>query len=234
MALALTNRIVAHTINGVATATASFTPSNNSLLVVIFTGQDGGGGTDTWSITDSAGLTWTLRASYQDTTNYYYGIRIWTAPVTTGVSMTVTVTPTGGSGLYALSIVDVTGYNTSTPVGLTAGAAGYQIAGGSPVTYALSMGGTTASDSIVVSSAASENYDPNPATGWTDVSVGSISWFHWAHAHASGAMSNANWDDLRSDWSWGVAAIEIKAAGGAATKAPPRFNRAARPYRRAA
>ncbi|HSC07832.1 MAG TPA: hypothetical protein VLD59_13475, partial [Steroidobacteraceae bacterium] len=105
-------------------ASNAFTPSNNSLLVVIafFIDQaDSGSEGTSLTITDSVGLTWTSRAATTGSPAWSYGLRIWTAPVTTGVSMTVTIDCGAVSvDIYRVEVYDYTGYDTTTPVGATA------------------------------------------------------------------------------------------------------------------
>jgi len=130
--------------------TAAFTPSNASLLVVQVGGQTAGGSGDigaAFTISDTAGLTWTPRANAAMTGSFATGTRQWTAPVTTGVSMTVTV-DCGANDIaqYLVSIVDVTGYDTGTPVGATV--QDTSVASDGADTITLSAG--TAASSVVV------------------------------------------------------------------------------------
>lgn len=98
MAITRTQRIASTSGSAFGTGaytSASFTPSANSLLVVVamaITTADGGmRGTDL-TISDSASLTWTSRAATTASPAWSYGIRIWTAPVGgSPVSMTVSV-----------------------------------------------------------------------------------------------------------------------------------------------
>lgn len=108
--------------------TASFTPPNNSLLVVLAAFQKNAAGgfggvacASAMTISDTAGLTWTSREFGGLTTDYGGSVRGWTAPVTTGVSMTVSV-DCGAFDIFGgfISVVDYTGYNTADPVGATA------------------------------------------------------------------------------------------------------------------
>lgn len=108
----------------------AFTPSNSSLLVVYAAAQPSGsqnGTTNDMNITDSAGLTWTPRLFLKNSSaaNFYTPIgKIWTAPVATGVSMTVTVTMGNGISTdgFDLSIVEASHYDIGTPIGATANA----------------------------------------------------------------------------------------------------------------
>ena len=127
MSLTRTQRIAstsAATFGTGAYTSASFTPNNNSLLVAvgfgITTANGGMRGTDL-TITDSAGLTWTSRAATTASPSWSYGIRIWTAPVTTGTSMTVSIDAGAFSmEFYRLEIFDYTTTESGFLVGASA------------------------------------------------------------------------------------------------------------------
>lgn len=223
MALVLTARANADNATDTdnpSVTTASFTPSNNSLLVVSALSQ-AGGGTVTINISDSVGLTWTSRAS-SPASGFNMASRQWTAPVTTGVSMTVTITTTNGFGAVSVAVVDVTGYDTTTPTGVNLQAN----TGARSGAYSPALSGTSASDSIVVEagvsdfgtatkgSARTEIYDASPAAGGTrhEVNV----------QYIAGAVSTANWAALDTSFATSACAIEIKAAaGGTPVSFPP-------------
>lgn len=111
---------------GVVT-TPTFTPSNNSLLVVAAVGTSDSGTqlrASEMSIADSLGtLTW-KRQVYGDTGGggtFSPLCVIWTTEIGTGASMSVTV-GSGGSGhtLHGavITVVDYTGYDTEQPCGV--------------------------------------------------------------------------------------------------------------------
>lgn len=130
------------TDSSAAQTTSSFTPGNSVLLVVLAyftaTSNDGSRGT-TLTITDSAGLTWTSREATTAAPNWSYGIRAWTAPVTTGVSMTVSV-DVGATTIDAMRIevYEYSDYDTVTPVGATAIGSDADGAGAASVTLSAS------------------------------------------------------------------------------------------------
>jgi hypothetical protein len=105
-----------------AATTAAFTPSDNSLLVVrVSATQETDGGIEGTSLTiaDSLGtLSWTSRVASTSSPGWSYGERVWTAPVTTGTSMTVSA-DCGASNIHAyrIEVYEYTGYDTTTPVG---------------------------------------------------------------------------------------------------------------------
>lgn len=101
--------------------TGSFTPSNNSLLCVALYVMTSGEITDPsgdLTITDSAGLTWTRRAFVGHPGGWSIGCVIWTAPVTTGASMTLTY-DAGAHDIYAYYST-IRGYTGYSGVGATA------------------------------------------------------------------------------------------------------------------
>jgi hypothetical protein len=130
MALARTFRTSAFGGGSGSITSPSFTPSNGSLLVVMGCLQvqsSPGWPFTNMTITDSAGLTWTARTGWQPSTpefgEFWLNVRIWTAPVTTGVSMTVTVgTSAGNINSRFVAIIDYTDYDTGSPTGATAAA----------------------------------------------------------------------------------------------------------------
>ncbi len=150
--------------------TASFTPANGSLLVAIGTllgapnsGWGGSQDTDDWlsqTITDSAGLTWTRRTGVSaddngDPNSWIAESVIWTAPVTTGVAMTVTFGETstpGYAGERVGYVFQVTGHNAGSPIGAVGTSQGWNQA--SP---AITLNAAPAAGSIVIGALATDN-----------------------------------------------------------------------------
>jgi len=108
--------------------TASFTPPDDSLLVVAFSGNDSVAFMAAPSITDSLGthLTYT-RTDWinRNDTGINGQAAIWTAPVVTGAAMTVSVTNGDGATARhcAIRVWVLTGAEPTTPVGAHGGAA---------------------------------------------------------------------------------------------------------------
>ena len=107
-------------------STGSFTPSDNSLLVVpVMHFLTFGGGTQDPgqpTITDSSSggpLSWTHRGRVFINTDAPFNLSIFTAPVTTGASMTITVDDDDNDsvGSWNVHVVEFTGYDTDTPIG---------------------------------------------------------------------------------------------------------------------
>ena len=100
----------------------SFTPPDNSLLVVVGWGTESGASTDpSGDLTISGGgLTFTPRFNFGAFANYAMGIRVWTAPVTTGASMTLQIDAgTRDMFMFGLAAFAYTGANASSPIGAT-------------------------------------------------------------------------------------------------------------------
>lgn len=186
---------------GVAT-TSSFTPANNSLLYVvatfIATTDDASEGTSL-TITDSAGLTWTSRAATATSPAWSYGIRVWTAPVTTGTSMTVSVDIGATAAQYIrVEVYEFTSYDTGTPV---AGAVTGSDADGDGA-HSITLGATPRTDSILMShmfvglGSASGTVTEN--ANWTLLFETVLT--DWGVAHSqyrTGTTSTSvDWDDL--------------------------------------
>jgi len=125
MAFAVTHRATSTggTTDAATRASASFTPAANSLLVVFAQVEGNAAGTaevPSWSISNTGGLTFTKRVESPSLSAAYYGtIVCWTAQVGGSPSaMTVTVDPYSGSstGWISMSVFDVTGHDTTTPI----------------------------------------------------------------------------------------------------------------------
>src|SRR6266853_323570 len=169
MALVRTNVSTTVKAPGTATSvtTASFTPADNS-LVVVFAGLQSSNNSLAASISGGS-LTWTKQAQAGvDVSNFGHFSILWTAPVTTGASMTVTVgnMPSDGTAEGIVHVFYYTGYNTSTPVGGTASATA---AFNSAVNLTLSSAPATTSEVIAGASDDTGSGAANitTGTGWT-------------------------------------------------------------------
>ena len=110
-------------------STASFTPPAGSVLYIMITGNSntGSGANAISSITDNLGthLTYTKQGEYgteggNDSLTYLY-----TAPVTTSQSMTVTATQSNsGTNLIMMKVLVATGVNKASPVATIGGGSG--------------------------------------------------------------------------------------------------------------
>jgi hypothetical protein len=189
MALALTTRLNTKLLDSTSgtvsvTTPSPFTPSDSSLLVVVVgllgLHSPGGDVPATASSTLSGGsLTWTKRVSGNtgDIDTFYGGLHeIWTAPVTTGASMTLTWANSGDqigasdATRVALQVFDLTGYDTSTPTGGTASDTTLGTSGSGPLT----LSGAPASDSVVIASRyinqnGTTNITATAGSGWSEI-----------------------------------------------------------------
>jgi len=200
-----TNRLQATSATSFGTGAytpASFTPSNNSLLYVvaffIANTDDASEGTSL-TITDSAGLTWTSRAASTTSPGWSYGVRVWTAPVTTGVSMTVSIDcGTTDVYCYRVEVYDFTNYDTVTPV---QGAVVGSDADGDGA-HSLTLGATPATDSILMAHVAtgygSGTGSVTPNANWTELfDTDIVSWLVCQSQNRTGTTSTSvDWDDV--------------------------------------
>jgi len=176
-----TNRLQANADGGGAGhgtggfTTGSFTPSNNSLLTVVcfaITQTDGAFTASDLTITDSIdGLNWTSRAATGAAPAWSQGIRVWTKPITTGASMTVTV-DAGAFDIhgYRVEVYDYTGYDTGTPIGATATGTDADGDGAASIT----LSATPRSDSEIMACACigiatNGTHATTPGTSWTEL-----------------------------------------------------------------
>jgi hypothetical protein len=131
-----------------AFVTGNFTPPDNSLLVVIslFSNESTANG-DSGYVLTGGGLTWTKRDSlnHEFSTDNCYNVQLWTAPVTTGASMALTLTHTS-IGSYSGYIFPYAyeGYNVASPVG------GTDVNSNVGTTNTLTLSSAPATDSEVI------------------------------------------------------------------------------------
>lgn len=238
MALALTNRIntkIADTAGAISVATASFTPSNSSLLCVILTITCDTGAVNANTTVSGGSLTWTKRLAIDDSgSGYNTTLEFWTAPVATGASMTVTVANTANAATgsdhtrVSIKVFDFTGYDTGSPVGATASTA----ATWSDGAQSLTLSANPASASYVMAARAfvedaANDVTATHGTGWTELSdnfvlAGSEGYACLQAQYRTGSTSTTvGWDDVNVEGLGLFAglssaiAIEIKEAGAA-------------------
>jgi hypothetical protein len=154
--------------------TTSFTPPSLSLLVVCVATMRVSTATDlTSSITVSGGgWTFTPRVGRGSSTSVYsISQRIFTAPVTTGASMTLTI-GTGGVNMqfYAVSVVAYTGYDTGTPTAATGSLLVEDT--GSPdgaQSFVLSAAPATTSEVVAAITMDKDAVGTTQGSGWTEI-----------------------------------------------------------------
>lgn len=238
MALALTSRLQFRGRSagggvGSGVTSGSFTPSNNSLLVAVIGGEKGSGTLLLGANSSLSGgsLTWTQRAAYASTASgYTHIVEIWTAPVTTGASMSLTWSNSAGNGsddVVSMQVVDVTGYDTGSPVGAVAAEQAPDDGA-----FSATLSATPAASSIVIGALLLESGGGGDLTmvggsGWTDIyqpggGGGGEAGYACVHTqYRTGLTTTAvPWADVNAgpDGTFSgladAAAIEIKEAGG--------------------
>ena len=173
MAISVTLRETQAAASGTSITSGSFTPSANSLLMVCAAIESDGSAISE-SISDSLTSSWTKQVVDGGTGDgsYPHKAVIWTTEIG-GSPSSMTVTVGLGTSMYnsELVVLDATGYDTTTPVGLTASM--FDDAQNTQDTETPAYGGTTASDSLSIVVGATDDYSgegtqPDPTTGWTD------------------------------------------------------------------
>lgn len=201
-------------VNG---TTSAFTPPDNSLLVVVQGVCQQSGSVDpsgNLTLGNSAGLTFTPRLTIGTAVPWSRGLRIWTAPVTTGASMTLT--PGLSSGTVHTMDVHVfayTGYDPVTPVGATASA--NNLASGGPRTITLSAAPDVNSEVLAVChSNCTAAADPiDPTSPWVEqYDNGGANIQQQTQTRAGDTSTTVSWDDIGATFSVSNlgAAIEIR------------------------
>lgn len=200
----------------------AFTPDNNSLLVVaVGVYNDTGASGDlpeAMTISPSTG-TATSRLQVAYTSNWCAGIRVWTIPITTGQSMTLTFDAGSYSvGDYFLTVLQYTGYDSSSPIGATA--TGSDADGDGEATITLSSAPASTSEVVAVATIVMDTGDntTTEGTGWTEISDQYQGGYHSTQVQVRGnsTSDSVTWADLSTDASGAnpdlarMLALEIK------------------------
>lgn len=229
--------------NSTSKVSTSFTPTNNSLLVAVYGAWNDCGTSGSMDLAQvtiaGGGLTWTEVDAIQSNAegNCRSHIKIWTAPVTTGASMAITIThptdrPSDPLGAL-LNVFDVTGYDTTDPIGTQI--SGINV-GADNVTLTLPQ--APASDSIVLAYAGAIIASfgalvSTPGTGWSEqYDIYYETNDHLQTQTRTGSVSTSvSWDDIGTGPGvdpYGVTSIagafEIKAAAPQSTLSKPPNN----------
>jgi hypothetical protein len=227
MALSRTRRLTSLSAKFFGTGSyvsSSFTPANSSILVarisaVTENGDSFAGGDLSIS---GGGLTWTAQVASTTSPNWTYGDRVWTAPVTTGASMTITASNVNARNInsYIIEVDEFTGaaasYVGATALGSDADGDG---------TGSLTLSGAPASDSVVLAYTSSLNNGGaavtiTPGTSWTEIAENGVTDYitfesEWITGITGTSLTA--WSDLAATGAAlgaTMVAIEIKAAGG--------------------
>ena len=227
MALARVNRhqqTSGNAFGAGAFTTTSFTPSDNTLLVCRISAvsqADDGLTANDLTIT-GGGLTWTSRVSQTGPTGWAYAERVWTAPVSTGASMTIGA-DAGAFAIenYRVEVYEYSDYNTGSPVGGIA--VGTDADGNDAASITLSATPATTSEvlafSTVVLNGAAGTFTTE-GSGWTELFDTSRDgwWCFESQVRGSSTSTDVSWADLNTldTLATGAAmvALEIKEADG--------------------
>jgi hypothetical protein len=207
--------------------TGSFTTSSSSLLVV-GVGCEENGSTDTLdanlAISSSPSLTFTQRVDVAVTGGFGSVARIYTAPVASGASTTLTLScGTVNVAFYGVSVVGYTGYNTGTPTGATG--SNTQTSGfATPNPGSLTLSGAPASSSEVFACVTvnESTTGVTPGSAFTEITdVFNSSWGDFeSEVRGSSTSTTVDWVDMRPGagalFNWAAVAVEIQAAAAAA------------------
>lgn len=210
-----------------AYTSSSFTPPSSSLLVAFISAIENGGATNLLTdltISDTAGLTWAQRVSQGVATSFSTASAIWTAPVTTGTSMTMSADcGTRDISEYTMSIVGYTGYDLASPIGATGSNSQNGGFSGPPDPASVTLSGSPAATSEVfagvgLDSGSSTGVTVDPGSGWTEIyDVRNQDWGGGQTQVRSGSTSTSvAWDNLRNGggglFNYAAVAVEVKEA----------------------
>ena len=238
MALVRTNHVGALAAEGqpgtASFTTSAFTTSSNSLLVAGYHAMQHNASTSILSsmtISSSPALTWTSRVSAEVLSAFSLGTIIYTAPVTSGASTTVTI-DCGAIDLWVggVAVVGYTGYDTTTPTG---GTGTFSLGSGADGAHSLTLSAAPTTDDEVVGfvSIDKETLGTTPGSAFSeqyDVQAGASGGYELETRTAS-TSTTVDWVDLHT----GTGAIfracacglVIKAAAAASGKQPPIIRR---------
>jgi hypothetical protein len=156
----------------------AFTPSANSIVVVVMGCINDGGRVDTGGLAvTGGGLTWTRQLQVGvEASGWSQTFEVWTAPVgSSPPSVALNVAGAIASGSYAAHVhvnaFDFTGYDTSSPIGTKKIVSG---AGTEYGAYSMTLDAAPASSSIVLAGRYCSTSGGNPTnatvgSGWTEL-----------------------------------------------------------------
>lgn len=209
----------------VSYTTPSFTPNNSSLLVAVITAQANGGSYANYGESvDGGGWTWTRRVENEGYASDGWGIKqyIYTAPVTTGASMTFTYNTGKSVMAAAIVIYEFLNYDTSTPTGATQANSGKNRSGA----WTGTLSGTPSSDSYILAVAGSDDGTITCNTSWGTsdwdsyiITAGHGTPYNVQHGFESktGTTSTTvSFTALTTSYDWAASSIEIKAGSAPA------------------
>jgi hypothetical protein len=205
----------------------SFTPADGAFMVAICGIVNGANGADVRSgmTMSGGGLTWERQVGPLGGTvsNYFSALEIWTAPVVTGISTTLTYAHAGNVGddksAALIHILEVTSDTDTVGLGTPNIASGSHDQGDAAVN--ITLGSAPASSSQVI---AARYYSSNggdgsatPEAAWTeiyDAQAGSGYGSLQCQRRTGSTSTDVDWDDVMDTgttaWNSCAAAIEIK------------------------
>lgn len=154
----------------------TFAVRAQALLVVLISATedtDTGFDASALTISDSAGKTWTVRATTPNPIGWSHGIRAWTAPVAQKIAA-MTITADAGAFVihaYKIEVFEYTGHHPTAPVGATA--VGTDPDGDGAGSLTLSAAPLETSDVLAaafVSFLVENTGGTTPGSGWTEIS----------------------------------------------------------------
>jgi hypothetical protein len=199
--------------NNVDLTTASFTPPNNSLLLLMINADQNSSATFTLVVSDSGAHTWTNSVSRSDGVGGHASA--WYTTISTGQSMTISVkrtTANGGTNTISFKTYIVGNYDQTTPIGAT----GNNFSATNDLTASLytstvnaSRGFGTATDWSALGTPISTD------TGDAGTTAGAISYisaYKAADTASSGTAVTMNFDAATGTPAWNWVGIEIRPA----------------------
>lgn len=215
-----------------AFVTSAFVPPDNSLLVVgvslIENGSTGPNPHNDLTIV-GGGWTYTSRVAQGADSTFATGTVIYTAPVSTGASMTLTL-DCGARAIaeYSVSVVAYTGYDTTTPTGATA--TGFQVGGFTgppdPVALTLSVPPPVESEVFGFIGINKSTVNTTPGTNWAEIC--DVENTDWGGAQSQfrrdSTSTSVSWQSIRQSGSlfnYAAVALEIRSFGAAPTVVQP-------------
>lgn len=207
--------------------TGAFAPPNASLLVVGITLIENSAATsDPLAVLAVSGGGWTYTPRVGITVSPAFfptATRIYTAPVTVGIPMALTISTGGLRNIaeYSVSVAAYTGYDLAAPTGATATGSQNGGFGPAPNPVNLTLSAPPAATSEVfawIGMDKSPNPGVTPGAGWTELDeVLNIQWGGGQSQVRTGSTSaSVDWADLRSGggnlFNYAATALEVNAA----------------------
>lgn len=210
---------------------AAFTPPSSSLLTVVVGFAENAGGTNPaadFVITDSGGHTWTQRFLLNTTGGFATALAVFTTPISTGASMTVSFTCNSRNiSWWAPSIFAHTGYNTGAPIGATVSQISNNFGAASPTPWSITLSGAPATTSEVIGAVAADRdtAGATQGTGYTEIHdvsnpTATIGGGTETEARTGSTSTTVDWQAIRplggNLFNFIVVGFEVQAAGGGA------------------